>query len=109
MGSLTRTPASADDARKRSVPVGPAVEPDSPPLASYKENWAKLLGIVETPLQFFALLVLVVDSLIALGTFALPEHQRIYALVIAASILVWVLSLVALIAFFRPANLQKQV
>ena len=82
---------------------------DPPPPATDKANWAQLLGIVESPLQFFALLVLVVDGFIALGTFALPEHQRIYALVIAASILVLVLSLVALIAFFRPANLQKQV
>ena len=82
---------------------------DPPPPATDKANWAKLLGIVESPLQFFALLVLVVDSFIALGTFALPEHQRIYALGIAAAILVLVLLLVALIAFFRPANLQRQV
>ena len=82
---------------------------DPPPPATDKANWAQLLGIVESPLQFFALLVLVVDGFIALGAFALPEHQRIYALVIAASILVLVLSLVALIAFFRPVNLQRQV
>ena len=110
MGSLIRTHAAAEGARKRSAPARLAVvSDDPPPPATDKANWAQLLGIVESPLQFFALLVLVVDGFIALGTFALPEHQRIYALVIAASILVLVLSLVALIAFFRPANLQKQV
>ena len=79
--------------RKRSAPARlPAACGDPPPPAGDKANWTKLLSIVESPLQFFALLVLVVDGFIALGAFALPEHQRIYALVIAASILVLVLS-----------------
>jgi len=81
--------------------------PDDPdPSTTDKSKWAAILSSIESPLQFFALPVLVVDAVIALAALALPESQRIYLLSGALGLLALIVLLVAAITFYRPANLQ---
>ena len=75
-----------------------------------KENWAPLLTVVRNPLAFFALALLVIESVI--GTIAavkLTGDALLWAFVVMAVLFLVLVVLVAAITFWRPSHLLKQV
>ena len=75
-----------------------------------KDNWASTLTVVRNPLAFFALALLVIESVI--GTIAvvkLTDQALLGALVLMAVLFFIVVVVVAAITFWRPSHLLKQV
>ena len=71
---------------------------------------AEVLGVVGSPLQFFALALLVVDGMIgAIAAFGLEGDQRFYGLLVAAGLFLAGVGVVGFITYTRPGNLQQKV
>ena len=65
-----------------------------------------MLGAVGSPLQFFALALLVIETMIgAIAGLALEGQYQFYAVLVMAGLFVGVVAAVAVITFLRPDNL----
>ena len=74
------------------------------------KSWASTLKAMRNPLGFFALALLVIESVIgAIATLRLEDQYVLYALGIMALLFVLVVGLVASITFWRPTHLFEQV
>ena len=70
---------------------------------------AQVVGVVGSPLQFFALALLVVDGMIGLiSAFGLEGEHRFYGILVTAGLFLVVVAVVGIITYTRPANLQVQ-
>ena len=75
-----------------------------------RNRMAEVVGVVGSPLQFFALALLVVDGMIgAISAFGLEGDHRFYGLLVTAGLFVLVVAVVGFITYTRPGNLQRQV
>lgn len=70
------------------------------------KSWASTLQAIRNPLGFFALGLLVIESVIGvIATLRLDGQYVLYALGIMALLFVLVVGLVASITFWRPKHL----
>ena len=75
-----------------------------------REDLAGVLKAVNNPLAFFALALLLVEAVI--GTMAvvkLESQDFLWALIVMAILFVVIVALVAIITFWRPGHLYRQV
>jgi hypothetical protein len=75
-------------------------------LSSKAQQWASLLREVRTPLGFFALIVLVAESLLLIALSSIPEKSHVLVIGAMLCMLFLVIALVTILAAFRPEALS---
>ena len=75
-----------------------------------KGRWADVLGAVGSPLKFFALALLVIETIIgSIAALALEGERQFDAILVMAWLFGAVVVAVAVITFLRPDNLAAKV
>ena len=75
-----------------------------------KGRWAGLLEAVGSPLKFFALALLLIETMIgAIAGLALQGQYQFHAVLVMAGLFLGVVIAVAVITFLRPDNLANRV